>query len=667
MKRVLLLFLLLAFTCTASATDYYMSTTGSDSNTGLSIPLAWANLSHAQTLLSTGDTLLIVDGTYYNDIFKAQVNGTAVAPITIEAYNGTPTFVESGTDRTLRCFNFHDTNVAGAATHPIEHYVVDGLSFENYERAIDICYGSSQFAVSNITTDQCQSPIFIGDNCFDIDTRDMVLNGSHWNAWYIWHDNYNITATDVYVTNQVEHAFFDLHTNNDNITLTNCRADTSSDDAPGVYLGHGDWGTDDDVTINNFTFIDVPLDRAIDAWLVGSNLTIDGLHSTGSMGLNFGAGSNLTMKNAYVRQCDGAADHGICVSNTLDGIWFENVTIENIAYQGIKYEFGWDDVKNVTMRDWYGDDMNYQIWIGAGVASGYHTLEYDDGTVFAGTVGHANVQYYPTKSNITLINYTAPLITYYNITLRPTNAYLKNVTVTHESDAADDRTNVTVNSSVTTNPTWINATMQNASHMYNVTVDGVYVAQVTSDSCGVVRYQYTSSWSEHDFEFDWVSPCNYNYIYTGTNEYINFNNWTEDRTFLQIANNESNDVCYSYYNSTSGLWEAFYVGYTYNNDAIVHKNFSVLGFFDSATTIAATPNTGGVTIHNATWFYSYLPGGTAKNLTEIEASMNTDGLDVWSLCGWNNATQSYTTTGSYSVDPNEGISVYCNVTGEWTP
>lgn len=500
--KVILLFLLLVFIGTAGATDYYMSPTGNNASAGTSLGTAWANLSHAQTVLTADDTLWIVNGTYTNDIYKAQTNGTSANPVTIRAYNGTPTFVESGTTRTLRCFNFHDTNVAGAAAHPIEYYNIDGLRFENYERAIDICYGSSNFVISNITTDQCQSPFFAGNNCSDIDTCDMTLNGSHWNAWYLWHDNDNITATDVYVTNQVEHSFFDLHTNNDNITLTNCRADTSNDNAPGVYMGHGDWGTDDDVTITNFTYIDVPLSRAINAWEVGTNLYIDTLHSTGSMGVNFGAGSNLTMKNAYIQL--SALDHGIYVSNTLDGIWFENITLENVSYQGVKYELGLDVINNITMRDWYGDNRNYQVWIGIGDPVGYHRLEYNDGTIFTGTGGYSNVQYYHENSSIELINNTVSLVTYYAVTLCPTSAYLKNVTVNHESGLGDDRTNITVNSSVSTNPTWVNATMQNASHNYSVAVDGGIVDYGISDSGGVVRYRYSSSWSPHDFEFGWV-------------------------------------------------------------------------------------------------------------------------------------------------------------------
>jgi len=133
------------------------------------------------------------------------------------------------------------------------------------------------------------------------------------------------------------------------------------------------------------------------------------------------------------------------------------------------------------------------------------------------------VRYYPDKSNcsITAVNYEEWTLTAttYNITLRPTYAYLKDVAVNHESTATDDRTNITVNSSVSSNPTWINATMQDASNTYNVNIDGSYVTQVVSDSDKVVRYQYTGSWSSHDFEFDWCwIPSVFGNYYNATDQ-----------------------------------------------------------------------------------------------------------------------------------------------------
>ena len=168
----------------------------------------------------------------------------------------------------------------------------------------------------------------------------------------------------------------------------------------------------------------------------------------------------------------------------------------------------------------------------------------------------------------------------------------------------------------------------------------------------------------------------YSFTTTGTatndmtlyaNEYALINKWTTAQNCSQIDANISNMVCGSWYNHTSGLWEGYRSGYSYNADAEIPKNNSAFIFIDAQTTVSAEIHAGGITIRNATWFYGMLPGSTAKTLTEIETAMDSDGLDVWSLYGWSNVSQAYTETGGYSVAPNEGYAVYVNTTGEWTP
>jgi hypothetical protein len=281
------------------------------------------------------------------------------------------------------------------------------------------------------------------------------------------------------------------------------------------------------------------------------------------------------------------------------------------------------------------------------------------------------------KSNTTNLTYCYPAftnlsinrseiqvkVTAYNGTLTPgtTNVTISAVNSWNESAGY----NITVNSSNATETCTFTVDVANASDNYGCYVDGVWSVN-TPAIAGVVSWEYTGGFSEHDLEVKWNSTGVLS-IELYADEYALINNWTTAQTFAQIASNMSNDVCFSYYNSTSGLWEAYYVGYTYNANAAIPMNSTAMVFVDGDTTISATPNTGGVTITQATWFYSYLPGSTAKTLTEIETAMDADGLDVWALYGWNNATQAYTSTGGYSVAPNEGYTVYCNVTGEYTP
>ena len=74
-----------------SAADYYVSTTGDNANDGLSIENAWATPSFAINNLTAGDTLYLINGTWYNETCTFQASGNATHPITVTAYNGTPT------------------------------------------------------------------------------------------------------------------------------------------------------------------------------------------------------------------------------------------------------------------------------------------------------------------------------------------------------------------------------------------------------------------------------------------------------------------------------------------------------------------------------------------------------------------------------------------------
>ena len=74
--------------------SYYMSTTGSDSNTG-SITSPWKTIASASAKLKPGDTLYVRGGTYTGQggYIWNSVSGTSTAPITLKAYPGeTPVF-----------------------------------------------------------------------------------------------------------------------------------------------------------------------------------------------------------------------------------------------------------------------------------------------------------------------------------------------------------------------------------------------------------------------------------------------------------------------------------------------------------------------------------------------------------------------------------------------
>jgi hypothetical protein len=72
---------------------YYISPIGNDNFSGLSTQQPWATFTHAWTILQPGDTLSLMDGTYYQTINPA-INGQPGKYITIKALNDGKAFID---------------------------------------------------------------------------------------------------------------------------------------------------------------------------------------------------------------------------------------------------------------------------------------------------------------------------------------------------------------------------------------------------------------------------------------------------------------------------------------------------------------------------------------------------------------------------------------------
>lgn len=88
--RLLLLTLLCLFSSPIFSTTYYVSTTGNNSNDGLSEMNAWLTIAHAVSQISAGDIVYVKAGNYgaENVVFSSQ--GTSGNPIIIQGYQSTP-------------------------------------------------------------------------------------------------------------------------------------------------------------------------------------------------------------------------------------------------------------------------------------------------------------------------------------------------------------------------------------------------------------------------------------------------------------------------------------------------------------------------------------------------------------------------------------------------
>lgn len=143
MKRVLLfLIIVLLFVGISSATDYYVSTTGNNGNAGtLEEPFATPSFIIANATF--GDTIYLINGTWINERIAFNNTGTVGNPITITAYNGTPTLTGNGTGNAFYAYSLWTT---------FDYITISNITIQNYSSAINFeAAALTTTRVSNIT------------------------------------------------------------------------------------------------------------------------------------------------------------------------------------------------------------------------------------------------------------------------------------------------------------------------------------------------------------------------------------------------------------------------------------------------------------------------------------------------------------------------------------
>ena len=136
--RSVVVVLAIVSTLCADATNWYVSATGSNSNTGLSPALAYATLQHASNQTAPGDTVFAMNGTYTNSSQGSSVlviasSGTPAAWITYRNYPGhTPTIQLSG------------VNWNAIAVNGQDHIIIDGFTVIGNRANVTLAYAQAQ-------------------------------------------------------------------------------------------------------------------------------------------------------------------------------------------------------------------------------------------------------------------------------------------------------------------------------------------------------------------------------------------------------------------------------------------------------------------------------------------------------------------------------------------
>ena len=239
-------FIILLLPQTAIAASYYVSPSGNDANSGLTTSAAWKSPSYAASKAVAGDTIYIMDGTWYDQHVVFKSKGTSSSPITMKAYNGTP--VLDGVDKTGFGIKIYSSSWIN----------VEGITVKNYQ------YGYWVSSSDNLTITRCEFSDTALDGItmwndvkyFTIDSVIVKNTGDH--GIHLW--NQNSPGRSQYITvknstiSNAPHNLLDVHTNVTNVVVENNELFFSNDYAGtiqvGLYLHNGN--TDNILIRNNY-------------------------------------------------------------------------------------------------------------------------------------------------------------------------------------------------------------------------------------------------------------------------------------------------------------------------------------------------------------------------------------------------------------------------------
>ncbi|NIX78079.1 DUF1565 domain-containing protein [Microvirga terricola] len=157
------------------AAEYYVSTTGNDSNPGtLNAPFKTINLAVGK--LQPSDTVYLRGGTYFESV-KVHVSGTKDAPITIRSYPGEMATIDSGVPDFRQVGNgdwelideslgeYRSVRTFPAANHPYAY--IDGIPGYENQRVLLVPYKDPQpFRASSETYVEPTTSFYIGPGVY---------------------------------------------------------------------------------------------------------------------------------------------------------------------------------------------------------------------------------------------------------------------------------------------------------------------------------------------------------------------------------------------------------------------------------------------------------------------------------------------------------------------
>ena len=175
-----------------SGRNYYVSPTGSDTNPGTSETEPWATFNRAWLDIHPGDTLILLDGVYYQTLNPNKREGEPGNPITIRAKNDGQAIIDGQYQRIPvqigKTWVPHNIN---------EYFVIEGIVARNSsENAVFYLFGAHnnvlrRVSAYNANTDTNSTAIMIAEGDGNL-VEDCIASGTGRKMIMVFKGEYNV-------------------------------------------------------------------------------------------------------------------------------------------------------------------------------------------------------------------------------------------------------------------------------------------------------------------------------------------------------------------------------------------------------------------------------------------------------------------------------------------
>ncbi len=397
--------------------SYYVATYGDNANPGtLDTPkYNFSNTWFNSTNIKPGDTIYLIDGIWYNEKIVVPTSGNATHPITLTAYNGTPTL--DGIDKTKNGIVVSD--IGSGFTK--NYITIDGIKILNYIVGI-LSREASHITISNNEVYNTTS-----QGVFFVDVNNSVIKNNHihdtgWNALGIqinYYTSYNVSVINNTIhdspgtSGAAGHNLIDLNNNHagkvNYIRDINISNNHLYNAATASIFGHGEPYKLERIAVNNNIIHDV-----------GSTRVSYFFNSTVSNNIIYNQNYGFYSEPNY-----GMIDTTFSNNNIFNIFSTEDTFISTILdYESYLFNERSRYVRLTRGKLIISDHLPGTFTVRTTYGNATIAVRYSDNKVFTEN-GANTTYYYPDRSEYTTIGDESVAITTYNMTASPDSGYAR--------------------------------------------------------------------------------------------------------------------------------------------------------------------------------------------------------------------------------------------------